>query len=190
MPLGLDEDQRLSDLMTLSQGGDKAAYTALLKAVAGHLSGFFARRMNGAADAEDVVQEVLIAIHAARHTFGPGRRFGPWMYAIARHRLADYWRKHLKALAPRGVGRSGGRKSPKRRRSATRSETRSPPPWGLLPDRQREIVSLLKLEGHSLEEVAVRTGLSVPAVKVTAHRAYGKMRKWFEENDDVDERSH
>jgi DNA-directed RNA polymerase specialized sigma24 family protein len=51
-------------------------------------------------------------------------------------------------------------------------------------------VSLLKLEGHSLEEVAVRTGLSVPAVKVTAHRAYGKMRKWFEENDDVDERSH
>jgi RNA polymerase sigma-70 factor (ECF subfamily) len=189
MPLGLDEDQRLSDLMTLSQGGDKAAYTALLKAVAGHLSGFFARRMNGAADAEDVVQEVLIAIHAARHTFGPGRRFGPWMYAIARHRLADYWRKHLKRWRLE-VSDDRVEEKPETPPLRDAIQDKVAAALGVLPDRQREIVSLLKLEGHSLEEVAVRTGLSVPAVKVTAHRAYGKMRKWFEENDDVDERSH
>lgn len=186
MPLGLEEDQRLSDLMARSQGGDKNAYTALLSAVAGHLSGFFARRLNGAADVEDLVQDVLLAIHAARHTFGPGRRFAPWMYAIARHRLADYWRKHLKRWRLE-VSDDRAEERPETPAAAGPLKEKVAAALGVLSDRQREIVSLLKLEGHSLEEVAVQTGMSVSAVKVAAHRAYGKLRTWFEENDDVHE---
>lgn len=186
MPLGFEEDQRLSDLMARSQGGDPTAYKALLTAVAGILTGFLTRRMNGAADAEDVVQDVLIAIHAARHTFRPGRRFGPWMYAIARHRLADYWRRHLKRWR-REVSDEHLTERPETPPLRDSLREKVAAALGALSGRQREIVSLLKLEGRSLEEVAVRTGLSVSAVKVTAHRAYGKMRKWFEENDDVDE---
>jgi len=46
-----------------------------------------------------------------------------------------------------------------------------------LPDAQREVVTMLKVGGLTLEEVARATSSTVGAVKQKAHRAYERLRK-------------
>jgi RNA polymerase sigma-70 factor (ECF subfamily) len=46
-----------------------------------------------------------------------------------------------------------------------------------LPDRQREIVSALKLRDESVKEIGARLGMSESAVKVAAHRGYRALRR-------------
>jgi RNA polymerase sigma-70 factor, ECF subfamily len=51
-----------------------------------------------------------------------------------------------------------------------------------LPESQREVLTLLKVEGLSVEEVALATASTVGAVKQKAHRAYERLRKFLEEH--------
>jgi RNA polymerase sigma-70 factor (ECF subfamily) len=172
--LTAEQDERLSSGMRRAQAGDAAAYEDLLKEAAALLRGFFAARL-GAADAEDAVQETLLSIHAARATYDPARPFAPWMYAIARYRLLDAARRHGRrarheappadGAAPEGGGTAG-------------EEVRDA--LSRLPERQREIVELLKLQGLSVAEVARRLGMSRAAVKVAAHRGYRAVRRQLE----------
>src|SRR5690349_13360971 len=80
--------------MRNAQDGDRQSYELLLKEVAVVLRTFIAKRVPSSEWVEDIIQDVLIAIHQDRHTYDPGRPFSPWMYAIARHRFLDFIRKH------------------------------------------------------------------------------------------------
>ena len=51
----------------------------------------------GAAPAEDLVQETLIAIHSRRATYDPGQPFTAWVYGIARYKLIDEFRRESAA---------------------------------------------------------------------------------------------
>jgi RNA polymerase sigma-70 factor (ECF subfamily) len=82
-------DQKLSRLMQRAQDGERQAYAELLTEVATHVRSYLRRRIPSATTREDVVQEVLLAMHRNRHTYDPGRSFAPWMYAIARNRMLD-----------------------------------------------------------------------------------------------------
>ena len=53
----------------------------------------FARARVGDADIEDAVQETLLAIHLKRHTWDPSQKLGPWVNAIARHKIIDAMRR-------------------------------------------------------------------------------------------------
>lgn len=90
-----ESEEQLRAWMTLSLDGDGAAHAALLRALVPLLRSFFRRRLNGADDdAEDLVQETLIAVHARRCTYDRDRPFTAWLYAIARHRLIDLARRN------------------------------------------------------------------------------------------------
>ena len=79
--------------------GDQEAHRAFLSGAAGLLRGFFRNRLRGAPeDAEDLLQETLIALHAKRDTYDPSLPVTAWMYAIARYRLID----HLRRVRRRG----------------------------------------------------------------------------------------
>ncbi len=47
------------------------------------------QRFRGRADVEDVVQDILLTLHAIRHTYDPSRPFKPWLVAVARRRIVD-----------------------------------------------------------------------------------------------------
>ena len=176
-----DVDHRLAALMRRAQGGDRLAYEAVLGEVTTHVRGFVRRRLREADAVEDVVQETLLSIHRDRHTYDPERAFGPWMYAIARHRLIDFVAKRRRRSETELLGDERWEDA----RSV--SDERAVEPSGpslfvqralaLLSQKQREIIQLLKLEGWSVAEIAAKTGLSEGAVKVTAHRGYQKIRK-------------
>jgi len=83
--------------MTASLNGDARAYRTLLQRVTGHLRGYlrsrFAAAGHGSTEAEDLLREVLIAIHSRRHTYDALQPFTPWLHAIARYKFLDYLRR-------------------------------------------------------------------------------------------------
>src|ERR1041384_520832 len=89
-----DSEAELKSLMLAGLDGNAVAHAALLRALAPLLRSFYGHRMRGAlADVEDLVQETLIAIHTRRESFDRERPFTAWLYAVARYRMVDFFRR-------------------------------------------------------------------------------------------------
>jgi RNA polymerase sigma-70 factor (ECF subfamily) len=167
--------------MIAAQAGDGAAYHRLLTALGGHLRAYYMRRV-GAADAEDLVQETLIAMHTRRATYDASQPFTAWVYGIARYKLIDeYRRSRRRASVPldeapelfaRDEVESAGAKRDVEKLLAT------------LPRARADLVRASKLEGVSTEELSAKTGLSESAVKVNVHRALKSMQRKIEGGGD------
>ena len=172
-----EQEQELGRLMRQAQTGDRAAYEALLRSLAGAVRGLAQRRLP-ADSVDDGIQNVLLAVHRARHTYDSSRPFAPWFWALAGHCLTDTWRKVHRAtrhevakIEPDDLAELGAELSSADDRAAVRAAVAG------LPERQRRVVELLKLEQLTAKEVAQVLGMSESAVKVTAHRAYKKLRR-------------
>ena len=90
------KETSLEELMHLSQQGDKEAYAKLLNEVSHILRGYLINKLSGSSDVDDILQEILISLHNARHTYDKSRPFKPWLFSIAKFRLYDYFRKIYK----------------------------------------------------------------------------------------------
>lgn len=163
--------------MTAAQAGDRAAYDALLRDCA-RLAEVMVRRQGIPPDqVGDVVQDVLLAIHRARHTYDPGRPFDAWLSAIAKRRAIDALRRRgrqgtrevhapvaYESHADPGHGPLGATEQAERAKRLRESVSD-------LPERQREAVEQLVLQDRSLPEAAAATGRTTGALKVSLHRA-------------------
>lgn len=172
-----EQEQELGQLMRLTQAGDRVAYETLLRTLAGAVRGLALRRLPEDS-VDDGIQNVLLAVHRARHTYDSSRPFAPWFWALAGHCLTDTWRKiHRTArheIAKSDPGDLVGidpEPSSADDRAAVRTAVAG------LPERQRRVIELMKLEQLTAREVAQVLGMSESAVKVTAHRAYKKLRR-------------
>ena len=85
------DEGTMAHLMALSQKGDKHAYTVLLGEASNWLQRYFRRKVPDA-QLDDLVQEVLLAIHKKRASYDAARPFLPWLAAIARYRWVDHLR--------------------------------------------------------------------------------------------------
>lgn len=175
------QEVELGRLMVEAQKGDRLAYEDLLTRVSTVVLGFVRRRVGDASWTDDVVQECLVALHRARHTYDPARPFAPWLYAIAQNRLVDALRvqrrRLLREIQPELVAEPSHR--PLQERDALLTDVRRAVAG--LPDHQRQVIELLKFEDLSVAEVAVRLGMTESNVKVTAHRGYRALRRRIEE---------
>ena len=163
-------EAELKALLLAGLDGDAAAYRRALEEVRRRLLAYFGRRLRGdPAEVEDLVQAALIAVHDKRATFDRSQPVTAWVYAIARYKLIDHYR------------RSG------RRRFANVDDfdfavddesaavdARRDIDRGLaeLPEKTRDLVRRVKLEAEPIADVAQRTGMSESAVKVAVHRGF------------------
>jgi RNA polymerase sigma-70 factor (ECF subfamily) len=137
------------------------------------------RAFSGAEDVEDLVQDILLSLHAVRSTYDPTRPFMPWLLAIIRNRLADGARRYARTAAHEvrvdDVTFAEPATNPVHDTSdhvdALEHAVRA------LPAGQRHAIELLKLQELSLKEAAAASGTSVGALKVATHRAIGALRK-------------
>jgi bifunctional non-homologous end joining protein LigD len=94
-----NRETELKALMLASLDGDAASHRALLDGLSGLLRGYYKVRLarigRGPTEAEDLVQEAVLAIHFKRHTYDPGEPLTPWVHAIARYKLIDFLRRTL-----------------------------------------------------------------------------------------------
>jgi RNA polymerase sigma-70 factor, ECF subfamily len=160
-------------LMTRSLEGDAAAHRDLLQSLATHLRGYFHGRLHGDADVEDLVQETLLAVHLKRETFDVNERVTGWVFAIARHKLIDWYRRRgARLVIP--IEEAGDVFINESHDDAT-VEKDLARLLGELPEKQATAIRCMKLEGLSAAETAARTGQSVSAVKVDVHRGLKKL---------------
>ena len=165
----------LEILLVRYQRADVQATTELIQRLSPDLLRFFLAREATRMEAEDLLQNTWLQIHKARHTYRPGAPVLPWVFAIAKHVRIDGYRK---------------RRRIEQYESATERLPERPPPQDSLPaevptfesliadlpESQREVLTMLKVNGLSLEEVALATSSTVGAVKQKASRAYAKLR--------------
>lgn len=170
------DEQTLAHLMCCSQRGDKQAYTVLLTEVQLWLERFFRRRC-APCQIDDLVQEVLIAVHNKRATYDPTRPFLPWLAAIARYRWVDHlrsvYRKAEDALADYDAPQDGEEEALVARLSLDRMFVQ-------IPEKQSKVIEWVKIEGLSIREAAERSGQSEAAVKVNIHRGLKKLSALIE----------
>ena len=86
------EEATFARLMAATQKGDKAAYNVLLSEAGMWLERYFRRRVPPT-QLDDLVQDVLLALHNKRSSYDISRPFLPWLAAIARYRWVDHLRK-------------------------------------------------------------------------------------------------
>jgi RNA polymerase sigma-70 factor, ECF subfamily len=172
-------DQQLAELLIRAQGGDQAAYERFLREASTVLRAFLTKRMISASDrVEDVLQETLLTLHRARHSFLPGRPIGPWLYAICEHRMLEFYRRQRRISAVEMSADLHGIEATDE--SQPESEGLGALVWEALrklPKKQRMIIESLKLEDLSVKELALQSGMSESAVKITAFRGYEGIRK-------------
>ena len=89
---GADE-LRWAALMCSAQAGHEAAYRLLLEELSEVINRYLCSRFGHHHFIEDSVQDTLVAIHQARHTYDQRRRFRPWLFAIVRHKAIDTLRR-------------------------------------------------------------------------------------------------
>ncbi len=147
-------------------------YQQFLTEVSHYLRPFIARRIPSA-DIEDVLQEILVSIHKARHTYDGKRSILPWISAIARYRVVDYLRSHYSKIQYAHVDVS-------EMQDFLGEDVTKPSDLSeyiveeveKLPMKQKKILHLIHTEGYTAKEVGVQLGMNESAVKVSAHRAY------------------
>ncbi len=168
----------LGKLMMRYQQADPAAAAALVNLVSPQLYRFFTSQMGTRTDAEDMLQDVWRRIHRVRHSYRPSEPVLPWMYAIARCVRVDSYRRRGR-IASHDTAADALPEPPVRQ-----DETSNLPPFEVLmaalPESQREVLAMLKVNGLSIEEVARATSSTVGAIKQKAHRAYERLRKLLE----------
>lgn len=183
MDKSTEQDQRLADLMRSAQDGDANAYAALLREAVPLLRQTVRRRFTflQPQDVEDLVQDILLSLHAARSTYDPTRPFLPWLMAITRNRMADGARRYVRRSAnevadgrlPETFPAEGANMLIESYRDAQALMQA----MADLPPGQRRAIELLKLREMSLKEASAVSGTSVGALKVAVHRGISALRK-------------
>jgi RNA polymerase sigma-70 factor (ECF subfamily) len=151
--------------------GNQADYGSFLRELGTHLRGFLRARLQRQPDElEDLLQEILLAVHNGRQTYQSDQPLTAWVFAIARYKLADFYRSRSRhdglndsiddaeelfaepCLEPAQASRDLDKLLEE------------------LPDKQRLPIRHVKLDGLSVAQTAQLTGLSESAVKIGVHR--------------------
>lgn len=174
------EDARWATWMVAARDGDGVSYERLLAELTRHLLPYL-RRMVGPSDlCEECLQDSLLAIHTARHSYDPERPFKPWVHAVARFKAVDAIR----------------RASTRRRYEEPKDDQDSwsdtvSPPSDLPIDTERALARLepayrdavvLRLHGYTLEEAAKKAGVSRGAMRSRVHRGLRQLRTRLEDD--------
>jgi RNA polymerase sigma-70 factor (ECF subfamily) len=175
-------DERWSGLMAAAQRGERVAYATLLRECVPLVRRVAARQGVRPDQIDDVVQDVLIAVHRSRATYDPARSFAAWLRAIAQRRAIDMLRKSTRTdrreiHSPTAYeSYADGAADPAARSEAQSGAALVAAAAAELPARQREALEHLAFRDLSLDAAAAATGRSKGALKVNFHRALKSLR--------------
>ena len=169
-----NDEQRWSQLMGKAQQGDEHSYANLLEELGKAIEAYLRSRFGPIDIIEDCVQESLIAIHAARHTYDTKRLFRPWFFAIVRHRTIDLLRrqKSYSAALERNT-----LEHIEHTALSIEEEVNKSMVFSMLAPAYRDVLLLTKVIGFSTSETAEKLGISKSAVRVRVHRGIKETRK-------------
>jgi RNA polymerase sigma-70 factor (ECF subfamily) len=163
--------------MRSARAGDEVAYRRLLVAITPTLRSVARRALARAGQpidgAEDVVQEVLLAVHLKRHTYDTTAPFAPWLFAVARNKVIDTLRRRgrrvfvpVEDFAETLAGEEAEPRPSERDVDARLKD---------LPERQRDVLRAIAVDGASIKEAGTKLSMSEGAVRVALHRGLARL---------------
>jgi RNA polymerase sigma-70 factor, ECF subfamily len=166
----------LSRKLVAGLSGDGKAYAAFLTQVSPLLRRVIGRKIP-MGDVEDVLQEVLMSIHKARHTYDGDRPLIPWLMAITHFRITDCLRKVYSQMRHKQVDIADFENELE---AVTEELSQNESIDEILENvaqREKEILTLMYVEGFTAHEVGLKLGMKATTVKVAAHRAIKKIKE-------------
>jgi RNA polymerase sigma-70 factor (ECF subfamily) len=188
-PVGEDPD---AEIAARAAAGDMGAFDALVTLYTGRVFAVAFRMLGDRAEAEDLCQEVFVALHKALPDFRGESRLSTWIYRITKNRCLNrikfLKRRHIGQLAdvddPAVAGAAldpdasgGGVRDPRRRLAEDELSELVQTHLMSLPEEQRTLVVLRDLEDLSYDEIVEATGLALGTVKSRLHRARAALAK-------------
>jgi RNA polymerase sigma-70 factor (ECF subfamily) len=163
-----ESEAQLKSWMLGGLDGDAAAHRALLSALVPLLHSFFRRRLHGVEeDVEDLVQETLISVHTRRTSYDRTRPFTAWLYAVARYRMIDHYRRRKLSIPIEDVDDILLAEGFDEALSARMDVDNL---LNALSPKQARAIRDTHIEGKSIAEAAVGAGIGESDVKVSVHR--------------------
>lgn len=172
-------------LAARAAAGDPGAFDALVALFSGRVFAVAYRMLGDRAEAEDLSQDVFVALYHSLGTFRGESRLSTWIYRITKNRCLN----RLKFLKRRHVGehadlddpavqvRDDGAPDPAQRLHGDRVGAVLEARIRALPEEQRLLVVLRDVEDLSYEEIVEVTGLPLGTVKSRLHRARAELAK-------------
>ena len=172
-----EREDEWTGLMRLAISGDDGAYHRLLRSVTPVLRAAARRGLSRAGQpidqSEDIVQDILLAVHLKRHTWDTNAAFAPWLFAIARNKLIDSLRRRgrrvfvdIDDFAETLSGEPAPETAPA---SEVAAHLKS------LPARPRDVLQSIAVESASIKDTAVKFSMSEGAVRVALHRGLASL---------------
>jgi RNA polymerase sigma-70 factor (ECF subfamily) len=172
-----EREDEWTGLMRLANSGDKAAYDRLLKSVAPVLRAAARRGLARAGQpvdqSEDIVQEILLAVHLKRQTWDANAPFAPWLFAIARNKLIDALRRRGRRVFVNVD--DFAETIPSEAVAETAPATEVAAQLQSLPARQREVLQSIAVDAISIKDTAAKLAMSEGAVRVALHRGLANL---------------
>jgi RNA polymerase sigma factor (sigma-70 family) len=165
-------EPELKSKMIRALDGDAAVYQALLSSLVPLLRSFFGRRIGRNDVVEDLVQETLIAVHSRRATFDRDRPFSAWLYAIARYKMVDHFRRSHREQLNDELDETLAAADFE---AATSAAIDVEMLLSKLPAKQRNAIRATKIDGYALDEVANASGISQSDAKMSVYRGLKRL---------------
>jgi RNA polymerase sigma-70 factor (ECF subfamily) len=168
--------------------GDETAFGEVYDLLAPRLYGFFVRQTGDSGRAEDLLQQTLLQMHAARRSYAKGSDVVPWAFAIGRRLMIDGRRRTKKEALFETAQQDSDALDVKVERfevpealAITKQLAgRAREELERMPESHREAFRLVREEGLSVLQAAEVLGTTPTAIKLRAHRAYEALRAALE----------
>ena len=181
-------ETQLRPVFLAALAGDAAAYRFFLDAISARLRGYLRQMLarsgrSEPSEAEDVLQETLLALHLSRHTYDPASPVTAWAHAIARYKLVDHLRRSGRHAANLALDDEAYQlaapdsSAPEARLDLERA-------MRALPERTRTLIERVKIQGASVAEAANAAGMTETAAKVAIHRGLRTMAGFLSKRGD------
>lgn len=174
---GRDDDDEWTGLMQSAMAGDGAAYHRLLRSITPVLRAGARQGLSRAGQppdqAEDIVQDILLAVHLKRHTWDANAPFAPWLFAIARNKLIDTLRKRGRRVFVDIDDFSETLPSEPPAEPLPTVDIASH--LGDLSPRQRDVLQSIAVENASIRQTAEKLSMTEGNVRVALHRGLASL---------------
>jgi RNA polymerase sigma-70 factor (ECF subfamily) len=124
---------------------------------------------------EEIVQDILLAVHRKRHTWHIDAPVAPCLFAIARNKLIDALRKRGKRVFVNIDDLAGTLSGEVDEAPPPASEVQVQVHLRSLPARQREVLQSIAVESTSIRDTATEFSISEGAVRVALHRGLARL---------------
>ncbi len=174
-------EDELRGLMISGLDGNAVDHAALLRKLVPILHSFYRRRANGSEDdIEDLVQETLIAVHTRRATYDRERMFTAWLFAVARYKMIDHFRRFRRLQPIEGLEEilvTDGFEDTSGARLDVEDLLET------LPAKQARMIRATRIEGLSIAEAAAADGIGESDAKISVHRGLKSLMARFQGGD-------